>query len=160
MNSEANRNQPTHPGDGVAQRDGPAVLQQDQQAGGVGRDLGEDVPALLLVEHPAAFGDGLGAALGPDLEALLAGRTQPDEPAHQGAEGLLLVGAELAVVQHLDLAVGALVHAQGVDHPDQVVVAEPVQLLSDLALEVGVLEPQHQQLHRSNRHGGLSPGAQ
>ena len=51
-------------------------------AGAVGRDLLEHVPGRLLAEHPAAFGDGLGAALGPDLEALLAGRAQADEPAN------------------------------------------------------------------------------
>jgi hypothetical protein len=42
------------------------------------------------------------------------------------AERGLLVGAELAVVQHLDLAVDALCARHRFDDPDQVVVAEAV----------------------------------
>jgi hypothetical protein len=100
--------------------------------------------ASSSLNTPAALGDGLGAALGADLEALLAGGAQADQPAHQGPEGLLLVGAELALVQHVHVAVGVLAHRQRVDDPHQVVVAEPVQLLPDLAVEVGLLEPQDQ----------------
>jgi len=55
-------------------------------------------------------------------------------------------------VQDLDLAVGVLAHAQRVDHPHEVVVAEPVELVADLALEVGLLEPEDQQLDRSDGH--------
>jgi hypothetical protein len=44
-------------------------------------------------------------------------------------------------VQHLDLAVDALAHARRVDDPDRVVVAEPVQLLSDLAWKSGRVHP-------------------
>ena len=156
MNSDASRTPPAR-AIGVAQPDRPAVLEQDQQAGAVGRDLLEHVPGRLLVEHPAALGDGLGAALGPDLEALLAGRPQADQPAHQGAERGLLVAAELARVQGLGVAVGVLAHGQSVDHAHEVVVTEPGQLLPDLAMEVGVLEPHDQQLYRSDRHDASLP---
>jgi hypothetical protein len=44
-------------------------------------------------------------------------------------------------VQHLDLAVDALAHAQRVDDPDQVVTAEPVQLLLDLAWRSRCVNP-------------------
>jgi hypothetical protein len=47
----------------------------------------------------------------------------------------------VAVVQHLDLAVDALAHAQRVDDPGQGVAAEPVQLRTGRVLEVGVREP-------------------
>src|SRR4029453_7619443 len=99
--------EPARPRDRVPQRDGPAVLQQDQQAGAVGRDLLEHVPGRLLAEDPPALGDSLGAALGPDLEPCLAGRAQADQPAHQGAEGGLLGAAQLALVQDLDPAPSA-----------------------------------------------------
>jgi hypothetical protein len=47
----------------------------------------------------------------------------------------------VAVVQHLDLAVDALAHAQRVDDQGQVVVAESVQLRTGLVLEVGCVDP-------------------
>ena len=140
MNSDASRNPPARAmasRSPIAQR----CSSSTSSPAGVLGDLGQHVPGLLLVEHPAA--------LGPDLEPFLAGRAQADQPVHQGAERGLLVGAELALVQDLDLAVGVLADGQGVDHPDQVVVAEPVQLGADLAVQVGLLEAQHQQLHRS-----------
>jgi hypothetical protein len=58
-------------------------------------------------------------------------------------------------VGHLHLAVGVLVDGQGVDHPDRVTVAQPFQLLDDLPVEIGVVEPPAQQLHRSDSHDGL-----
>ena len=53
-------------------------------------------------------------------------------------------GGEVAEVGDLDLAVGVLVDGQGVDHPDGVALAQPLQLLDDLAVEVGVVEAQHE----------------
>jgi deoxyinosine 3'endonuclease (endonuclease V) len=44
-------------------------------------------------------------------------------------------------VGHLELALGVLVDGQGVDHPDGVALAQPFQLVDDLAVEVGVIEP-------------------
>jgi hypothetical protein len=77
------------------------------------------------------------AALGAELEGLLAGGAEPDQPADQGTERLLLIVAELAAVQGPDVAVGVLVDRQRVHHPHQLVVAEPVQPATDPALEIG-----------------------
>src|SRR5262249_9099361 len=66
-----------------------------------------------------------------------------------------LVEGEVAQVGHLDLAVGILVHGQGVDHPDRVAFAQSFQLLDDLPVEVRVAEPEDYQLHRSYGHDGL-----
>jgi hypothetical protein len=52
----------------------------------------------------------------------------------------------------LDLSVGVLVDGQGVDHPDRVALAQPFQLLDDLPMEVRVVEPEDQQLHRPDGH--------
>jgi hypothetical protein len=42
---------------------------------------------------------------------------------------------------HLHLTVGVFVDGQGVDDPDGVALAQPLQLLDDLPVEVGVVEP-------------------
>ena len=56
----------------------------------------------------------------------------------------------------LDLARAVLVDRQRVDHTDGVAEAEPLELRLDLTVEVGVLEAQNQQLHRSDRHRFVS----
>ena len=48
--------------------------------------------------------------------------------------------------------VGVLVDGQRVDHAHGVALAQPLELGDDLAVEVGVLESQHDQLNRSDRH--------
>ena len=53
----------------------------------------------------------------------------------------------------LDLAVGVLVDGQRVDHADGVALAQPLELGDDLAVEVRVLEAEHDQLYGSDRHG-------
>ena len=52
----------------------------------------------------------------------------------------------------LELARGVLVDGQRVDDADRVALAEPLELGDDLAVEVRVLEAQHDQLNGSNRH--------
>ena len=44
----------------------------------------------------------------------------------------------------LDLTLGILVDGERVDHPHGVTLPEALQLLDDLAVEAGVVEPQHQ----------------
>ena len=64
-----------------------------------------------------------------------------------------LIQGEVAEVGHLDLALGVLVDRQGVDHPHGVAFAQPLQFVDDLAVEVGVVEPEYQQLHGPDGHG-------
>jgi hypothetical protein len=45
-------------------------------------------------------------------------------------------------MRDLDLAVGVVVDRQGVDHPNGIAVAQPLQLLDDLAVEVQMVEAQ------------------
>ena len=52
----------------------------------------------------------------------------------------------------LELAGGVLVDGQRVDHAYRVALAQPLELGDDLAVEVGLLEAQHDQLNGSNRH--------
>ena len=52
----------------------------------------------------------------------------------------------------LDLAVGVLVDRQRVDHAHRVALAQPLELGDDLAVKLGMLEAEHDQLDRSDRH--------
>ena len=60
--------------------------------------------------------------------------------------------AEVAQVIDLELTVGVLVDGQRIDHPNRVAVPQPLQFGDDLAVEVRVAEPQHDELHGSNGH--------
>ena len=57
-------------------------------------------------------------------------------------------------MRHLDLPVGVLVDGERVDHPDGVALAQPLELLDDLPVEVRVIEAEHDQLHWSDCHTG------
>ena len=105
------------------------MLDQQQRGGRVVGDVLQHIPGLLVVEHLDAVGGGLGAGLGPGLQALLTLDAEPDEGADLAAELDRLVLGEVAEMGHLDLAVGVLVDGQGVDHPDGVAFAQPLQLL-------------------------------
>ena len=59
---------------------------------------------------------------------------------------------EVAQVRDLDLAVGVLVDRQRVDHPHGVALPQPLELVDDLAVEVRVLEAEHDELYRSDSH--------
>ncbi len=69
-----------------------------------------------------------------------------------GADLDRLVLGEVAEVGDLDLPVGVLVHGERVDHADGVALAQALELGDDLAVELGVLEAQHDQLDRSDGH--------
>jgi hypothetical protein len=113
------------------------VLDQDQGGGRVVGDVGQHVPGLLVAEHLDAVGGGLG----PLGQALLALDAEPDQSPDLAAQLSGLVQGEVAEVGDLELTLGVLVDGQGVDHPDGVAVAQPLQLLDDLAMEVGMVEP-------------------
>ena len=77
---------------------------------------------------------------------------EADQGADLAAELDRLVLGEVAQVEHLDLALGVLVHRQRIDHAHGVALAQALELLDDLAVEVGVLEAQHDQLDGSDGH--------
>ena len=55
-------------------------------------------------------------------------------------------------MRHLDLAGRILVNGQRVDDAYRITLPQPLQLGDDLAVEVGVAEAEHDQLHRSDGH--------
>ena len=98
------------------------------------------------------FGRGLGADLGALLEALLALDAEADQGGDLAAELDRLVLVQVAEMDDLHLTWGVLVDGEGVDHAHGVALAELLQLLDDLAVELRMLEPQHQQLNQSDCH--------
>ena len=85
------------------------------------------------------------------LGFFLAARAEAHEGADDRAEFLCLVLIEVARLQDLDLPVVGLLHEQQVDQADDVVLLEPLELLTDLAAEVVALEADDQHLNRSER---------
>ena len=80
------RPEPPRPGDRVAQRHRPVMLDQQQRGGRVVGDVLQDIPGLLVVEHLHAVGGRLGAGLGAGLHAFLALDAEPDQGADLAAE--------------------------------------------------------------------------
>ena len=103
-----------------------------------------------------AVGARLGARLGAGLDAFLALDAEADQRADLAAELDRLLLGQVAEVLDLDLALGVLVDGQCVDHAHRVALTQPLELGDDLAVEVGVLEAEHDQLNWSNRHLFLS----
>ena len=101
--------------------------------------------------------DALGRRLlcaddGACLHSFLALDSEADQCADHGAELDRLVFRQVAEVLDLEVALGVLVDGQRVDHPHRVALAQPLELRDDLAVELRVLEAQHDELNRSNRH--------
>ena len=82
---------------------------------------------------------------------------ETDQRADLGTELERLVVRQVAEVLDLELALGVLVDGQCVDHTDGVALAQPLELGDDLAVELGVLEAEHDQLDWSDRHIFCSP---
>ena len=53
---------------------------------------------------------------------------------------------------HLDLSVGVLVNRERVDHTDRLLVMQSLKLSDDLAMEIGVVETNDDQLNGSDSH--------
>jgi hypothetical protein len=130
------------------------VLDQEERRSRVVRNVREDVPHFLVVGEDVdpAFGGCLGTGLGENIRTLLAFDAEADQCTDLRAELDRLFTREVAQVRDLDLAVGVLVHGQSVDHPDGVALAQPLQLLDDLAMELGMVEPEDDQLNWSYGH--------
>src|SRR4051812_1462066 len=144
--------EPARADDRVAQRYRPVVLDQDERGSRVVRDVGEDVPRLLVREHVHAVGGRLLACGRAGLHALLALDPEADQRADRPAELLRLVAGEVAEVLDLQLAVGILVDGERVDDAHGLAGVQALELGDDLAAEVRVLEAQHDQLNGPDRH--------
>ena len=129
------------------------VLQQDERRRGVVRDVVEHIPLLRAAEHVDPLGRRLRGTLGrAGLHPRLALDAQPDQGADLGTQLDRFLLGQVAEVFNLEFAVGVLVDGERVDHPDGVAFAQPLQLGNDLTVKVGVVEPQDDELHRSNGH--------
>jgi hypothetical protein len=107
-------------------------------------------------EDLEALRASLGARERAGLHPLLALDAEPDQGADRGAQLDRLVLGQVAQMRDLDLAVGVLVNGQSIDHAHRIALAQPLELLDDLAVELGVLEAQHDQLHGSDGHAHSS----
>ena len=96
MNPSLRRN--PRPGDRVAQRHRPVMLDQQEGGGRVIRDVLQHVPGLLVAEHLHAVGGRFGAGLGALLQAFLALDAEADQGADLAAELDRLVLGEVAEV--------------------------------------------------------------
>ena len=90
-----------------------------------------------------AFGGRLGAELRAHLSTLLAACPQADERPDHGELGGLLA-AQVASLEDVHLALRVLVNRESVDHADDVVLLQAVELGHDLTLEVRVIEAEHE----------------
>jgi hypothetical protein len=52
----------------------------------------------------------------------------------------------------LELTAGVLVDRERVDHPDGAGLPQSLEIVDDLAVEVGLREPEHEELYWSDRH--------
>src|SRR3954447_23921097 len=143
--------------DGVAQRHGPVVLEQDQRGSGVVGNVLDDVPRVLVAEDLDAFRGCLCSRNCAGLEALLTIEAETDEGPDLAADLDRLFLREVAQVLDLDEAVRILVDRERVDDAHRVALAQPLELLDDLAVEVRLLEAQHKKLYGSYRHNRLRP---
>src|SRR3954463_7835626 len=143
--------------DGVAQRHGPVVLEQDQRCSGVVRDVLDDVPRVLVAEDLDAFRGCLGSRFRAGLESLLTLEAETDEGPDLAPDLDRLFLREVAQVLDLDEAVRVLVDRERVDDAHRVALTQPLELFDDLAVEVRLLEAQHEKLYGSYRHYRLRP---
>ena len=138
------------PRDLVAQGNRPSVLEQSNcGSGAVGDGVGQ-VPDRVVIEHVSVF-EFRSACDRTALGFFLAARAEAHEGADDRAELLCLILIEVARLQDLDLPVVGLLHEQQVDQADDVVLLEPLELLTDLAAEIVALEADDQHLNRSER---------
>ena len=97
-------------------------------------------------------------------DAFLALDAETDQCAHRGTELDRLVLGEVAEMHHLDLSVGVLMHRKRIDDAHRVALAQALELLDDLAVEIRVAESQDYELNRTDCHvsplvANRAPGA-
>ncbi len=125
---------------------------------GAWRELGIGLVGGALVALFPAVGIGAGplrgAAGGAGLGVLAGHVSAGLKRADLATQRDRLVLGQRAQMRDLDGAVGVLVDGQRVDHTDRVVGPQALQLGDDLPVELRMLEAEHDQLHRSDGHGG------
>jgi hypothetical protein len=128
------------------------VLQQDERGRRIVRDVLQHVP-LITAEHVDSLLGGLfRARLRAGLHPFLTVDAEPNESADLASDLDRLCLGQVGQMLDLQVAIGILVHGEGVDHPHHAVLVQPLQLGDHLAVKVGVAEAQHNELHRSNSH--------
>ena len=127
------------------------MLEQRDRRRRPGRDRVGGVPDLVLVEHPAVLHRFRSGGCAGD-DAILTVHAEADQRPDDRAELLRLLGTEVAGVEDVDARVFVLPDDRGIDHADDVRVLQPLQLLEDLALELGIFEAEDEHLHWSDRH--------
>ncbi len=144
---------------GLAQGNRPAVLDECDERALARRDRVGDAPLVLVVED-MAVGQLAQPPHRTELHSLLARCTEADQRADRGAEGERLVGVQVAALDGLDHAVLGLAHGEQVDEADDLAVAQALELGADLAVELGVLERDDEDLDGADGHAENLPGTQ
>ena len=119
------------------------MLEQDQRGGRIVRDVLEDIPRVVVGEHVDAVRRRLGARLRARDHPFLALDPEADQRADLAAELDRLILGEVAQVRDLDLAVRVLVHRERVDDAHGVAFPQALQLGDDLAVELRMVEAEH-----------------
>src|SRR3954454_4023000 len=140
------------PRDGIAQRHGPGVLDEQERCGGVVGDLFDDVPGVFVAECLQTRRAGFRAGFGAGFRAGLAVDAEAEQRTDLAPQFDGLISGQVAQVLDLNLAAGVLVDGKRVDDTDRVTLAEFFQLGDDLAVEVGMIEPQDEHLDRTDGH--------
>src|SRR6266508_263490 len=107
---------------------------------------------MRLGEDVNTFRSRLRADLGSGLGTLLSSCPEADEGSYDGAELRRLLVAQVGSFQRLDLAASVLVDGERVDHANNVVLLQPVELGHDLPLEIALAEAENEQLDGSECH--------
>ena len=113
------------------------MFEEDDRCGRAGRDRVSDVPGLGIGDQVAVRpGDssGLGSSFGVAV-------TESDESTCDCTHLCGLVDREVTRLNHLDIAGVILLHDKGVDDPNELVLAQPVDLGRDLSCEFGSAKP-------------------
>ena len=146
------RRKPAGAGDGVAQRNRPVVLEQDQRRRRVVRDVLEHVPRVLVGEDVHAVAHRLRARPRAGLDPSSPSMPRPISAPTLVPSSIASSIGQVAQVRHLDLSGGVLVNRKRVDDAHRVALAQALELLDDLAVELGMVEPEDDELDWSDGH--------
>src|SRR3954454_3659952 len=112
-------------GDGVAQRNGPVVFEEQHGCRRVLRYVLYDVPRVRFGEHIDAIGGRFRAGDGADLGTLFSRDPETDEGGDLASQLDRLVLGEVAEMLDLDLALAVLVDSERIDDANGVALAQP-----------------------------------
>ena len=143
------------PARAIASRSGTAqwCSSRMQRGGGVVRDVLDDVPRLLVGEHADAVGRRLGARFGagvmpssPSMPRPISAPTLLPSSIASSLERLLRCATSISPSASLCTASASITRTVSLS-------LQALQLGDDLAVELRVLEAEHDELNRSDGHG-------